>query len=345
MAPLPPRDLDHVLAHTAGLWDEFRGQHILITGGTGFFGRWLVETFLWANQRLMLRAQVSVLTRNPGAFRASAPHLAGIAALQLVQGDIRSVATLPGEFSHIIHGAVTVRVDTTPAERLETWNTLVQGTQHILEFATATKVRSLLYISSGAVYGPQPAVVAQLAEDYPGAPDPTLPVSAYGEGKRAGEQLCALYAAAGTLQAKIARCFAFVGPQLPLDGHFAIGNFIRDALAHGPIRIAGDGTPLRSYLYAADLSIWLWTILARGQNCRAYNVGSEIPLSLRDVAGTVARCFSPSPEICVAQQRAPGLPPASYIPDVRRAQAELGLRQTIAVDDAVQRTIQWYQAQ
>ena len=158
----------------------------------------------------------------------------------------------------------------------------------------------------------------------PRRPRSHRPRSAYGEGKRLAELLCAIYAKQYGFDANIARCFAFVGPYLPLDAHFAVGNFIRDALAGGPIRIDGDGTPLRSYLYAADLAIWLWTILSRGRSGRAYNVGSEEAISIHELANAVTGELRDVP-VEIARKSVHGVSLECYIPASIRASSELGL--------------------
>lgn len=332
-------DLDHILTHTAGLWEELRGRRILITGGTGFFGGWLLESLARANDRLGLNASAVVLTRNPKAFAAKIPHLAGRADLSFLKGDVRDFPFPAGAFDFVIHAGTT---SGTPVAPPEMFGTIVDGTRRVLEFAAKHETRKLLFVSSGAVYGRQPSDLTHIPENFAGAPDPLDPASAYGEGKRAAELLCSM-AAGKSLEIKIARCFAFVGPYLPLDAQFAIGNFIRDGLRGGPVQVRGDGTPHRSYLYAADLAVWLWTILFRGQSGRAYNVGSEEAFTIREVAAAVAQAFHPARNVTVDKESVPGAAVQRYIPGTRRAQAELGLQTRINLNDSIQRTISWHQ--
>jgi 3-dehydroquinate synthetase/nucleoside-diphosphate-sugar epimerase len=336
-------DLDHILSHTGGIWEPLRGRRLLITGGTGFIGRWLLESFAAANDCCNLGAAAVVLTRDPAAFRRKAPGLASRADIQFLTGDVRDFAFPPGPFSHVIHAATEASATLNDHHPLVMWDTIVAGTRRVLEFAQSAGARRFLLASSGAVYGRQSPNTSHVAEDDRGAPDTTDHRSAYGEGKRAAELLCTLYARQDSLEPVIARCFAFVGPHLPLDIHYAAGNFLRDALAGGPIRIGGDGTPFRSYLYAADLAVWLWTILFRAPARRAYNVGSEEAVSIAELAATVARLFDPEPRVEIARP-ASGAPPERYVPNCARARAELSLEQRISLSEAFRRMAIWHGA-
>lgn len=336
-------DLDHVLECGGDLWDDLRGGRLFIAGGTGFVGRWMLETLVWANDRLELDLEAVVLSRSPGRFGEAHPHLAGSRAITMLEGDMRSFEFPDGQFSHVLHMAT--ETDTGLSARMPTleFDTAVAGTRRILEFASKCGAGQVLYTSSGAVYGRQPADCPRVAEDDAIAPPAHDVGAAYAHGKRAAEFLCCAAHAESGLQTKIARLFAFVGPYLPLTAGYAVGNFIGDALAGEPIRIAGDGTPRRSYLYSADLAWWLWTILLRGEAGRPYNVGSQDDLSIRELAETVARVIDDRLEVQVAKTAVPGAPAQRYVPDTSRAARELGLRAAVSLEDGIRRTARWHE--
>lgn len=338
--PLPARDLDEVVDATAG-FDELRGARLFVTGGTGFVGTWILESFLRANDRLGLRARAVVLTRDPALARERLPQLSARPEIELLQGDVKTFALPPGTFSHIIHGATPVSVESVERHPRELFDTIAGGTARVLELASRCNARKLLLTSSGAVYGPQAPEVERIVETSVGGPDPCDPRAVYAEGKRVAELLCVLAARDGRMEAKIARCFTFVGPRLPLDAHYAVGNFIRDRLAGGPIVVRGDGTPLRSYLYASDLATWLWTILFRGRSARPYNVGSGEPISIAAMARIVGEAFEPRLPVVVEREPVVGAPAARYVPAVDRAVDELGLEVRVGRTEAVARTLEW----
>lgn len=339
--PLPERDLEHVLEHTQGLWEDLRGGRLFVTGGTGFFGRWMLESFLKANDELSLGANATVLSRDPGRFADAAPHVTGHAAVTLHPGDVTSFDFSDAEATHVLHMATEAGPALSPGA---SFRTAIAGTERVLAFADLRGARKLLLTSSGAVYGTQPPDCERLSEDHLGAPRPEDAGAGYGHGKRAAEYLCSVAAAQTDLEATIARCFAFVGPMLPLDANFAIGNFIRDALYGDRIEVSGDGTARRSYLYAADLAVWLWTVLFKGESGRPYNVGSEADLSVADLARLVGQVVRRDIPVHIAATATAGAQPARYVPSTERAALELDLQTRVGLDDAVLRTAEWYQA-
>jgi nucleoside-diphosphate-sugar epimerase len=332
-------DLAHIFTHTSHLWSGNPGKRFFITGGTGFFGRWLLESLVYTNAKLALGLSATVLTRSPKAFAAKAPHLSSAAEIDWLEGDVRSFVFPAGRYDGVIHAATDSSARHRVERPYEIFDAIVGGTKRVLTFAAQSGAKKFLFTSSGAVYGRQPADLSHLPEEYLGAPDPLSAASAYGEGKRAAEHLCAIHALRAGFEVKIARCFAFVGPYLPLDGQYAVGDFIRDAMSGGPIRVSGDGTPYRSYLYAADLAVWLWTILFQGTPQRAYNVGSAEALPIADLAQRVAAVTGGNISVLVAQAPCHDQPISRYVPAVNRAQRELGLRVWIPLEEGLRRTI------
>jgi dTDP-glucose 4,6-dehydratase len=335
-------DLDYILSHTSSIWEEVRGRQIFITGGTGFFGCWLLESFVWANHQLNLNSKIHVLTRNIESFAKKAPHLASHPSIEFHQGDITSFDFPKIEFSYIIHGATEVNSANNQNDFLVMFNTIVNGTKRVLEFAKQCGTEKLLLTSSGAIYGRQPSNMTHISEDYQGSPDTMDIKSAYAQGKKVSEFLCSSYANIYNFEVKIARCFAFIGPYLPLNSHLAIANFIKAGFQGTVIDIQGDGKTCRSYLYMADLTIWLWTILFKGENCYPYNVGSDKVITIAELANFVSKIFDPNQLVNIAKKHDPNLPIERYVPSIQRAFDSLNLKPVISVEEGIIRSINWY---
>ena len=345
-APLPSQDLDEIAASTCIPWRELDGARLFVTGATGFWGAWLLESFAHARQIHNLDTHLTFLSRDPAAFLSARAHLKSCKYLHALRGDVRDFEAPQASFTHIIHAATPASAILNAAQPLEMFSTIVDGTQRILDLAQQSGARRLLLASSGAIYGPQPAHMAHVAEDFEGAPRLDDMGSAYAQGKRASEWLALAHASSAqpNLEVVIARGWAFVGPLLPLDTHFAMGNFLRDAIA-GDIHIGGDGTPWRSYLYASEMAEWLWAMLLRGTASRAYNLGSEDGRPLREVAQAVARVAhnrdGRARQVLVAREPDLSRAASRYVPSMRRAREELKLDQKIGLEEGVRRTLNW----
>ena len=312
---------------------------ILLTGGTGFFGKALLRH--WSEQAAQGKGpdEVTILSRAPDEFLERFPEFHQQTWLRFHRGDILLPDTLPteGKFTHVLHAAA----DSTFGRRLspvERYDQIVNGTRHLLTYAVMHGVERFLLTSSGGVYGPQPSDMECIPENWNGMPDPLNSAHAYSVAKRCAEHLCALYQNEHGLETVIARCFAFVGRDLPLDAHFAIGNFIRDSLYAQEIVVSGDGSAIRSYMDQRDLASWLLALLERGQAGQAYNVGSDQEISIRDLARLVGGILAPAKPVKIS-----GLVDAvnlrsRYVPSINKARRELGLQLTIHLREAVLET-------
>jgi nucleoside-diphosphate-sugar epimerase len=333
-------DLEDIAVKTADVWPALRGARIFLTGGTGFIGCWLLETLRHVNERLELDIRLTILTRDAAAFAAKLPHLASYPSFTFIEGDVSTFNSPAGEFTHIIHAATDASAYVNEHDPRQMFDTVVVGTRRVLDFAVENKVSRTLYLSSGAVYGQQPWEIERVREDWTGAPDCMNARNAYAEGKRAAEMLCAIYAKQFGVDIVNARIFALLGPYISLGIHFAAGNFIRDAMDGKPIIVNGNGLPCRSYLYASDLTVWLLHLLVRGDAGKAYNVGSDEGISIRDLAEKVANTIG-NGDFLIRGAPDMGWNPGRYVPDTSLASTELGLYRSVALDEAIIRTALW----
>ncbi len=346
-APILPEDKKFILEkwEQFGLHQTFRNQAILLTGGTGFFGKWLTQALLAAEERWPNGNNLTLVTRNSDRARKSCPWLDS--KVKMIQGDIRDFKTSE-KYSTIIHGAAAASADLNENRPNEMFDSIVAGTKNVLDIAKSAQCQNFQFISSGGVYGQQPSSLPRVPENYPGAPDPLHPKSAYGEAKRAAEFLCASEARTRPFHLSVPRCFAFIGAYLPMDTHFAAGNFLLNVLRDEPIRIQGDGTVVRSYMYAADLVIWLMVLLTKGEQGRAYNVGSEIDYSIAQLAQVIHQTglkVMPSRRsldnpVSVAMKADPEHKPSRYVPSTSAAR-ELGLEAWTSLEQATEKTLRW----
>ena len=130
--PLTEKDLDHILEKVSLLWHRLAGKRIFVTGGTGFLGKWLLESFAWANERLRLDSLMVVLSRNPDSFKKNYPHLGEQAGIQFLKGDVGSFDFPEGQFDFVIHAATDASAWFNEADSLYWTETIVNWTKRVL---------------------------------------------------------------------------------------------------------------------------------------------------------------------------------------------------------------------
>lgn len=303
---------------------DMKGKKIFLTGGTGFFGKSILDYLI---SRKMDEVSLTILTRSPRTFQQKYPRFASLPNTEYLQGDVRDFPFPNQEFDLIIHAA-TPTSNNLPESELA--SIILDGTAHVLDFAKHSNTKRLLFTSSGAVYGIQPPEVDKIHETMPCHPE-----TAYGRNKLLAEQMCQEFG----ITTVIARCFSFCGPYLDHRSHFAIENFIRACLMNQDIVIEGDGTPVRSYLYSDDLVEWLFKLLIHGKHTCPYNVGSDQAVSIKELAETVRTVLESHNKIIIKGAPVPGMAPSRYIPDIQRATEELHLSVKTSLPNAIRKTI------
>ncbi|HEY8099794.1 MAG TPA: NAD(P)-dependent oxidoreductase [Burkholderiaceae bacterium] len=312
-------------------------RNFFITGGTGLIGRALMRQLLPQIEALGI-SSITLLTRDPEKFSQLAPDIANHKAVRLLKGDLATVVLPTDSYTDIIHGAADTN-DSFIQDRIAYFWDITAGTKRILDFAAQCGCNRFLYLSSGAVYGPGQYPETGIPEDWALAPSLADEKSTYGQAKRASEHLCRLYSKQMGMAVKIARIFAVIGEEMPLDGRYAIGNFIHDALSEtsDAITIKGDGTPIRSFLHVDDVAQWLLKIHASDTPQDVFNVGSDISVSIKQLAEIVSKNSPSKKPVVVTQKERDYAGRSVYLPDCTHVRTALGVTQTIDLESAVQK--------
>lgn len=336
-------DLDLVDFKLRDLLSNLENKSFLISGASGFFGRCLLESLLYLNEKNHLNIKIYAVSRDVDNFGKKFSLLKNSLIIDVIESDISGLKNFDKKVDHIIHAAC----DTSPDKLKNFSKKFIEenylGTVNMLEIARLNHGCNFLYLSSGAVYGSQNSDIKLRLESDISSPDLQKISSAYGEVKRLGEMLCTVYNATYGVQTKIARCFSFVGPYMNFDGHYAIGNFIRDVAAGKNIFLKSKNKVFRSYLYSVDLVIWLIRILFLAPQNSVYNAGSDQEISVQDLAELVKNTLNKNCEIIFSDGEIVNTSSSlRYVPSIAKAKAELGLRQFTSLPQAIQKTYNWY---
>lgn len=297
--------------------EQFRHKTILVTGGTGFFGCWLLPALAYLKSKLDGELNVIALSRNPTLFLSTYPELNLMGCIEFIKGDVTNFSLEGHRATHLLHMATTSAMETFGGHpQAAKLSTLAAGTQHVID-TCGDHLESVLFTSSGVVYGS--GHQTPMSETSPIFIDTSRPDSALAAGKLFAETLVASRAAELGYHFGIARCFAFAGPYLPLDLHYAFGNFIFSTMRGQACEITGTGDAVRSYMHVGDATAWLLRLLSEPKDA-LFNIGSEVPISIHDLASLISDHGSCEPPI-FSHKKADGTGVTSrsyYVPSTKK---------------------------
>ena len=310
---------------------------LLVIGGSGFFGKSILDAFGRGLLKQWNINKVIAISRNASRLKNTNPELIN-ENVELLDIDITSTNTLPFA-DYVIHAAASTDAARYLNHNEEEKKNIIRGTLNYCQLAAEFhKDSKIVFCSSGAVYGYQPEQVKHLTEDMAFGNIERLDEvkKSYAYAKRDAEFAIQKLGQSG-INVSIARCFAFVGKYLPKDQHFAIGNFIADGLAGRDINVKADRKVYRSYMYADDLVKWLMT-LAENANpqCPIYNVASDDEVEILELAEIVANVFN----VGIQSLEGSAKYVDRYIPSVEKAINELGVSNNYTLKESILMSIE-----
>jgi dTDP-glucose 4,6-dehydratase/UDP-glucose 4-epimerase len=319
--------------------EDFRGKTVLVTGGTGFFGVWMLSSLAAIKRILGGDLRIVALSRDPKKFLDAHPTHHFASHIEFISGDVKTFRINVLRVNLLIHMAATNASETFYGQdQLSKIDMLYLGTKNVLE-QCGDSLEKVVFTSSGVAYGVNTSKF--ISEDDWTGPDTRDTGSALAIGKLSAEYLVSYYAEKLGYKYSIARCFAFAGQYLPMDLHYAFGNFILDAMQSRDIVIQGDGKDKRSYLYVGDAVAWLLRLLANPYN-DIFNVGSQNALDMNTLANKIAlRSNHPIKVVILNKTREYGnFSRATYTPSLNKIKAKYhNLSEWTSIEEIIDRLL------
>ncbi len=312
-----------------------RNSEILVTGGTGFFGKWIIEIIAYLNDNLEFNIKLYLVARNNSLYINEIIKKRN--DMFFIKNDVRNLREIPSTVEYIIHAAATPDNSIHMSNPIEVMDTIAQGTKQVLDVALGLdNIKKILNISSGQVYGTLHSNM--ISENSIGTIDTNSINSIYPEAKRYSETLSIAYKSLYKLPVVQVRPFSFIGPHMGLEKPWAINNFIKDAIKFRKIKIFGNGKPIRSYMYPTDMAWWLLSMLVDSKNGVIYNLGSSEGISLEKLAMKIKTKVGVDVNIDILNMNEDS---AVFVPDDSLVKNRLDLDIKVDIDEALDKTIDW----
>ena len=343
---VPESDLSHIFSQLGNVSELLQNKNLYITGGTGLFGIWLLDFLDFLKKNGYKLGKVHVLSRSPSRFLKNRDHLLSNKSFIWHEGSMESFEMEKSEIHFAIHGAATSAYETFNSyNNLVKFRTNVLGVEKFIDSVVKNRIPRVLFLSSGSTYGSLSSNASKgLKEDSLLAPLTSDTGNSLGHAKRIGELLFFLRQGESGYSFSVARCFTFVGPFLPLNLHYAVGNFILNSLRNEKIIVKSGGSAVRSYMYLSDFIHWLLSILVYGDSGEIYNVGSNKQISILDLASLVSSIGRTEVMVLGREERAPYESPDFYFPDTKKVEDRLGLKTTTGIEEAISQTLKFFQS-
>ena len=321
---------------------QLSSRRIAVTGGTGFIGSWIAEMVAALNDECQLGITLDLYARNTGTWAKKYPHLGARKDIFLRSQDVRSPFEFHKDTHFIVHAAGIPDNRIHASDPFRVQQTTVLGTANALDAANQlNQLERFLNLTSCLVNGVpnRPGAISEI-DCFPIASGQLYQV--YVDSKRASESLAAIYRSQFRLPISVMRPFTFVGPYQELDRPWAINSFLNDAITGRDIRIHGDGTARRSYLYGSDTAWWVLAALVSGQNGGVYNLGSGMPIAHSELIKQICEKASLKPRLSFNTAPLSLAHQDDLFPSIANTVKHLGVDQTCSLEQAIEKTWRWY---